>query len=102
MKLAACSRLASTAAPSRTPLASFFTAVTTARSAPVAAIRWQAARHGQAVLADLSQQLWGCDRATPSRYGGEWPATTAVPVRAGESILPRHFARGPRQHRHPQ
>jgi len=99
---AACSRLASTAARSRTPPASFFKAVTTARSARVAAIRWQAVRHGQAVLADLSQQLWGCPRDTPSRYGGEWAATTAVPVRAGESTLSRHSARGPRRQRHQQ
>jgi hypothetical protein len=99
---AACSRLASTAARSRTPPASFFKAVTTARSARVAAIRWQAARRGLAVLADLSQQLWGCRRDTPPRYGGEWAATTAVPVRAGESTLSRHSVRGPRRHRHPQ
>ena len=69
--------------------AAFFRAVTMARSAPVAAIRWQVARRGQAVLVASSRQQWACPADIPACYGGEWAATTVVPVKAGGSILSR-------------
>src|ERR1051326_9041623 len=102
--MAACLRLASTAVHSRTRLPSLVKAATTARSAPVAAIRWPVAQRGPAILAGLSLHPWSYLRDTLAHCDGGWAATTAVPVRAGESTLSRDFAKGHRlgqNHTHP-
>src|SRR5437773_5193988 len=87
-------RSASTAARSKTSLlraAAFSKAVTIARSAPVAATRWQDAKLGQAVLVALSPRLstWLGSRDTPSSYDGGWAAIAALLVKAGDSIMSR-------------
>ena len=90
--MAAFWRSASTVTHSRTSLAvaaAFFKAVTMVQSAPVAAIRWQVARRGQAVLVALSRRQWACPVDTPVCCGGGWAVIAALLVKAGGSILSR-------------
>ena len=53
------------------------------KSAPVAAIRWQVAKRGQAVLVASLRRQWACPADTPACCGGAWAAIAVRLVKAG-------------------
>src|SRR5215471_988664 len=69
------------------PLAAASTwVVITAQSAPIGVVRSRVVRRGAVIRGGLSVQRSAC-HSSPQTAGsaGEWPATTAAPVKAGAS-----------------